>query len=81
MSLDLALQVTLVHSGKRLIEFLGPKASEKSLKWLQDKKVEVILNDRYIMHYILECYTSLLRQILKTCQELFPNVAENVTRV
>jgi len=39
-------KVTLVHSGKRLIEFLGPKASEKSLKWLQDKKVEVILNDR-----------------------------------
>lgn len=39
-------KVTLVHGGSRLIEFLGPKASTKALKWLQSKKVKVILNDR-----------------------------------
>jgi NADH dehydrogenase FAD-containing subunit len=39
-------KVTIVHSGDRLIQFLGNKASQKTLKWLQAKKVEVILNDR-----------------------------------
>ncbi|KAL2632867.1 hypothetical protein R1flu_004346 [Riccia fluitans] len=39
-------KVTLVHSGSRLIEFLGPKASEKAQKWLKNKGAEVILNDR-----------------------------------
>lgn len=72
MSLDLALQVTLVHSGKRLIEFLGPKASEKSLKWLQDKKVEVILNDRYIMHYILKFYTRIFTTDSQNLSGTFP---------
>jgi hypothetical protein len=72
MSLDLALQVTLVHSGKRLIEFLGPKASEKSLKWLQDKKVEVILNDRYIMHYILKFYTRIFATDSQNLSGTFP---------
>lgn len=42
----LYVKVTLVHSGERLLQFLGPKASQKTLKWLQSKKVEVILNDR-----------------------------------
>lgn len=39
-------KVTLVHGGDRLIEFLGPKASTKALKWLQSKKVTVLLNER-----------------------------------
>jgi NADH dehydrogenase FAD-containing subunit len=39
-------KVTLIQSGDRLIDFLGPKASEKTLKWLQSRNVEVILNDR-----------------------------------
>ncbi|KAG0601793.1 hypothetical protein M758_11G140100 [Ceratodon purpureus] len=39
-------KITLVHSGDRLIEYLGKKASQKALKWLRNKKVEVILNDR-----------------------------------
>ncbi|KAG0562401.1 hypothetical protein KC19_9G143200 [Ceratodon purpureus] len=39
-------KVTLVHGGERLLEFLGPKASTKALKWLQSKKVTVVLNDR-----------------------------------
>ncbi|XP_061342871.1 uncharacterized protein LOC133289005 [Gastrolobium bilobum] len=35
--------VTLVHKGSRLLEFIGAKASEKSLKWLKSKNVEVKL--------------------------------------
>ncbi|XP_043691649.1 apoptosis-inducing factor homolog B-like [Telopea speciosissima] len=36
-------KVTLVHRGSRLLEFIGPKASKKTLDWLISKKVEVIL--------------------------------------
>jgi NADH dehydrogenase FAD-containing subunit len=39
-------KVILVHGGSRLIEFLGPKASEKTLAWLRKKNVEVLLNER-----------------------------------
>lgn len=35
--------VTLVHRGSRLLEFIGPKASRKALKWLKSKKVQVKL--------------------------------------
>lgn len=35
--------LTLVHNGSRLLEFIGPKASDKSLNWLTSKKVEVKL--------------------------------------
>lgn len=37
-------KITLVHKGHRLLEFLGPKASKKTLNWLQSKHVEVKLN-------------------------------------
>jgi NADH dehydrogenase FAD-containing subunit len=47
------LKVTLVHGGERLVEFLGPKASTKALKWLQSKKVTVMLNDRFGTHFHL----------------------------
>ncbi|OWM64078.1 hypothetical protein CDL15_Pgr011533 [Punica granatum] len=36
-------KVTLVHRGSRLLEFIGPKASRKTLDWLTAKKVEVLL--------------------------------------
>ncbi|XP_057978898.1 uncharacterized protein LOC131165277 [Malania oleifera] len=36
-------KLTLVHRGSRLLEFIGPKASKKTLNWLTAKKVEVIL--------------------------------------
>lgn len=36
-------KVTLVHRGSRLLEFISPKASKKTLDWLVSKKVEVIL--------------------------------------
>lgn len=36
-------KVTLVHSGYRLLEFVGPKASKKALKWLKSKRVDVKL--------------------------------------
>lgn len=37
-------KITLVHRGSRLLQFIGPKASQKSLEWLTSKKVEVILD-------------------------------------
>ncbi|KAJ7531498.1 hypothetical protein O6H91_14G046200 [Diphasiastrum complanatum] len=39
-------KVILVHAGERLLEFLGPKASNKTLSWLKSKNVEVILNEK-----------------------------------
>lgn len=36
-------KVTLVHRGSRLLEFIGPKASQKTLDWLTLRRVEVIL--------------------------------------
>lgn len=39
-------KVVLVHSGDRLIEFLGPKASDKTLNWLTSKKVDVRLHEK-----------------------------------
>ncbi|KAK4369606.1 hypothetical protein RND71_013398 [Anisodus tanguticus] len=36
-------KVTLVHDGSRLLEFIGPKASDKTLEWLKSKNVEVKL--------------------------------------
>ncbi|RDY08002.1 Apoptosis-inducing factor-like A [Mucuna pruriens] len=36
-------KVTIVHKGTRLLEYIGPKASRKTLKWLKSKKVDVKL--------------------------------------
>ncbi|KAK7257587.1 hypothetical protein RIF29_31658 [Crotalaria pallida] len=36
-------KVTIVHKGSRLLEYIGPKASRKTLKWLKSKKVDVKL--------------------------------------
>ncbi|KAJ8460380.1 hypothetical protein OPV22_033306 [Ensete ventricosum] len=36
-------KVTLVHEGPRLLQILGQKASEKALKWLKSKGVDVLL--------------------------------------
>ncbi|GKD40756.1 apoptosis-inducing factor 2-like protein [Tanacetum coccineum] len=36
-------KITLVHKGKRLLGFLGPKASKKTLDWLTSKHIEVKL--------------------------------------
>lgn len=36
-------KLTLVHSGPRLLQFIGMKASDKTLNWLASKKVEVML--------------------------------------
>lgn len=37
-------KVTLVHKGPRLLEFIGSKAADKTLRWLKSKNVEVKLN-------------------------------------
>lgn len=36
-------KVTIIHRGSRLLEFIGEKASAKTLDWLTSKKVDVIL--------------------------------------
>ncbi|KAL1362687.1 hypothetical protein HN51_010910 [Arachis hypogaea] len=36
-------KVTIVHKGSRLLEYIGTKASRKTLKWLKSKKVDVKL--------------------------------------
>ncbi|KAK7263451.1 hypothetical protein RJT34_31041 [Clitoria ternatea] len=36
-------KITLVHKGSRLLEFIGAKASDKTLKWLTSKNVVVKL--------------------------------------
>lgn len=36
-------KVTIVHKGSRLLEYIGTKASRKTLKWLKSRKVEVKL--------------------------------------
>ncbi|KVI08003.1 Pyridine nucleotide-disulfide oxidoreductase, FAD/NAD(P)-binding domain-containing protein [Cynara cardunculus var. scolymus] len=36
-------KITLVHKGNRLLEFLGPKASKKTLDWLKSNHVDVKL--------------------------------------
>ncbi|XP_072987056.1 uncharacterized protein [Typha latifolia] len=36
-------KVTVVHKGSRLLEFIGNKASKKTMDWLSSKKVEVLL--------------------------------------
>ncbi|WCJ41896.1 FAD/NAD(P)-binding oxidoreductase family protein [Euphorbia peplus] len=38
--------ITLVHSGSRLMEYMGPKGGAKALKWLRSKKVDVKLEQR-----------------------------------
>ncbi|PON84384.1 FAD/NAD(P)-binding domain containing protein [Trema orientale] len=37
-------KLTIVHRGTRLLEFVGSKASQKTLDWLISKKVEVLLD-------------------------------------
>lgn len=39
-------KVTLVHIGSRLLEFIGPKAGDKTLQWMKSKKVDVKLEQR-----------------------------------
>ncbi|KAJ6315933.1 hypothetical protein OIU78_019250 [Salix suchowensis] len=46
--------VTLVHSGSRLLEFIGPKASAKTLQWLTSKRVEVKLEQRVDLNSITD---------------------------
>ncbi|KAF7823201.1 apoptosis-inducing factor-like protein A-like [Senna tora] len=45
-------KVTLVHNGPRLMEFVGPKASDKTLKWFESKKVDVKLEQRVDLNSI-----------------------------
>ncbi|KAJ3693442.1 hypothetical protein LUZ60_008922 [Juncus effusus] len=47
-------KITLVHKGPRLLEFIGVKASNKALKWLKEKNVEVLLEQTIELDSITE---------------------------
>ncbi|PRQ32593.1 putative NADH:ubiquinone reductase (non-electrogenic) [Rosa chinensis] len=47
-------KITLVHTGSRLLEFIGPKAANKTLNWLQSRNVEVILEQSVSLNTISE---------------------------
>lgn len=47
-------KVTLVHNGSRLLEFIGPKAANKTLHWLKSKQVEVKLEQRVNLDSVSE---------------------------
>lgn len=47
-------KVTLVHKGSRLLEFIGPKAGDKTLDWLISKKVDVKLGQRVNLESVSE---------------------------
>lgn len=47
-------KVTLVHKGLRLLEFIGPKASNKAMDWLTSKRVEVLLGQSVDLDSISE---------------------------
>lgn len=42
-------KLTLVHDGPRILEFIGPKASNKALEWLKSRRVEVLLGQWFHM--------------------------------
>lgn len=46
--------MTLVHKGSRLLEFIGPKASNKAMDWLTSKNVEVLLGQSIDLDSISE---------------------------
>ncbi|KAG1364134.1 apoptosis-inducing factor [Cocos nucifera] len=46
--------VTLIHKGPRLLEYIGPKASNKALKLLKSKRVEVLLEQSVDLDSITE---------------------------
>jgi len=43
-----------VHNGSRLLEFIGPKAANKTLHWLKSKQVEVKLEQRVNLDSVSE---------------------------
>ncbi|GLJ23325.1 hypothetical protein SUGI_0441310 [Cryptomeria japonica] len=51
-------KVILLHSGPRLLEFVGEKASKKTLAWMKEKNVEVHLNERIDLNNISETTSS-----------------------
>ncbi|KAH9303070.1 hypothetical protein KI387_014653 [Taxus chinensis] len=51
-------KVILLHSGPRLLEFVGEKASRKALAWMKSHKVEVHLNERIDLESLTETTTS-----------------------
>lgn len=51
-------KVTLVHESSRLLQVVGPNASQKVLKWLKSKGVDVVLDQSIDVESIAEGDTS-----------------------
>ncbi|KAF3790592.1 Apoptosis-inducing factor-like protein [Nymphaea thermarum] len=49
--------ITIVHKGYRLLEFIGPKASEKALAWLTSRKVQVLFNQQISLEQLDDAQT------------------------
>ncbi|XP_078434045.1 uncharacterized protein LOC144705312 [Wolffia australiana] len=47
-------KLTLVHNGHRLLQFVGPKSSDKALAWLTSKRVDVLLDQSIDLNAIAE---------------------------
>lgn len=45
-------KITLVHTGSRLLEFIGPKAANKTLNWFKSRNVDVILEQSVSLNTI-----------------------------
>ncbi|GLJ23327.1 hypothetical protein SUGI_0441330 [Cryptomeria japonica] len=59
-------KVIILHAGSRLLEFVGEKASRKTLAFLKKKKVEVHFNERIDLNSITETTTSFTTSSGKT---------------
>ncbi|KAH9291606.1 hypothetical protein KI387_043200, partial [Taxus chinensis] len=59
-------KVILLHGGSRLLEFVGEKASRKTLAWMKSHKVEVHLNERIDLESLTETTTSFTTSSGKT---------------
>ncbi|XP_039045098.1 apoptosis-inducing factor homolog A-like [Hibiscus syriacus] len=58
-------KVTLVHKGPRLLEFIGAKASDKALRWLKSRKVEVKLEQAVDLNSTTSVYKTSTGETIK----------------
>lgn len=61
-------KVTIVHKGSRLLEYIGPKASRKTLRWLKSRKVDVKLEQSVDLNSSAEGNRTYLTSIGETIE-------------
>ncbi|KAE8668328.1 hypothetical protein F3Y22_tig00112343pilonHSYRG00145 [Hibiscus syriacus] len=62
--------VTLVHKGPRLVEFVGTKVSDKALRWLKSRKVEVKLEQAVDLSSTTSVYKTTTGETIKADWQL-----------